>query len=115
MNERAKQVQFKFPSGFRIVSVLTLAAGTAILYVSLTTGIASADSPNPPNCMAVDMGTWAREGSAFFDFERGSGWGQFVAGNAQDPGLFGTDNLGQAMVNHLDGDYFGVPGVSCQP
>jgi len=64
--------------------------------------------------MAVDMGTWAREGSAFFDFASGAGWGGFVAQNAQDPlTLFGKENMGEAMVAHLAGEYSAVPGVTC--
>lgn len=79
-------------------------------------GTASAAAPNPPNCMAVDMSTWAREGSTFFGFTSGAGWGGFIAQNAQDPtSIFGQDTLGHAMVVHLAGGFYGAPGVTCQP
>ena len=109
----------KFKTATRLVAMvaaLTLVAGFAALTLSLSTGTASAAAPNPPNCMGKDMGLWAREGSGFFGFESGSGWGGFVAQNAQDPGsIFGADNLGQAMTAHLAGDFFGLPGITCQP
>ena len=108
----------KFKTATRLVAMvaaLTLVAGFAALTLSLSTGTASAEAPNPPNCMAKDMSLWAREGSGFFDFTSGAGWGGFVAQNAQDPGsIFGAENLGQAMTAHLAGDFFGVPGVTCQ-
>jgi len=82
-------------------------------------GTASAAAPNPPNCMAVDMSTWAREGSTAgvtgpYTFTSGAGWGRFVAQQAQLPSPFGQDNWGHAMTAHLAGDFYGVPGVTCQ-
>src|SRR3972149_2254812 len=98
-----------------MVAALTLVAGIATLTLSLSTGTASAAAPNPPNYMGKDMGLWAREGNSVFGFESGSGWGGFVAQNAQDPGsIFGADNLGQAMTAHLAGGFFGVPDVTWQ-
>jgi hypothetical protein len=83
-------------------------------------GTAAAAAPNPPNCMAVDMSTWARDGSTAgvtgpYTFTSGSGWGRFVASQAPLPSPFGQDNWGQAMVAHLAGLFYGAPGVTCQP
>ncbi len=105
---------------FAAVFALVLVAGIATLTLSLSTGTASAEPANPPNCMGTDMGTWAREGSIAgvtgpATFASGSGWGGFVAGLAQSSSPLGADNLGQAMVAHLAGDFYGVPGVTCQP
>ena len=108
----------KFKTATRLVAMvaaLTLVAGIATLTLSLSTGTASAAAPNPPNCMAKDMSLWAREGSGFFDFTSGAGWGGFVAQNAQAPSPFGQDNFGHAMTAHLAGDFFGLPGITCQP
>lgn len=90
----------------------------AVLFATLmsaSAGTASAAPPNPPNCMAVDMGTWAREGSTAFDFSSGAGWGRYLSTQAKSDSPFGADNLGAAMVAHLAGDFFGVPGVTCEP
>ena len=108
----------KFKTATRLVAMvaaLTLVAGFAALTLSLSTGTASAAAPNPPNCMGKDMGLWAREGNSVFGFESGSGWGGFVAQNAQAPSPFGQDNFGHAMTAHLAGDFFGLPGITCQP
>lgn len=83
-------------------------------------GTAAAAAPNPPNCMAVDMSTWARDGSTAgvtgdYTFTSGSGWGRFVASQAQLPSPFGQDNWGQAMVAHLAGAFSGGLGITCQP
>lgn len=83
----------------------------------MAAGTASAAAPNPPNCMGKDMGLWAREGSSIedgtglADFESGAGWGGHVAQNAR--GSAGA--WGQAMVAHLAGDFWGAPGILCQP
>jgi len=83
-------------------------------------GTAAAAAPNPPNCMAVDMSTWARDGSTAGvtgpdTFTSGSGWGRFVAYQAQLPSPFGQDNWGHGMTAHLAGLFYGVPGITCQP
>jgi hypothetical protein len=100
----------------KISIVVSLIALLSIMGV----GTALAAAPNPPNCMAVDMSTWAREGSIAgvtgdATFTSGSGWGRYVASQAQLPSPFGQDNWGQAMVAHLAGLFWGVPGVTCQP
>jgi len=79
-------------------------------------GTAAAAAPNPPNCMGKDMGLWAREGSTAgvtgpATFDSGSGWGGHVAQNARGS----ASDWGQAMVDHLAGDFSGVPGITCQP
>jgi hypothetical protein len=56
--------------------------------------------------MGKDMGAWARAD--------GSGWGRFVAEQAQSASPFGATNWGQAMVAHLAGDYYGEDGITCQ-
>ena len=104
----------------RLIIVAAVAV-LALAVAGLGFGTASAAPPNPPNCMAEDMSLWAREGSiagvtGVADFESGAGWGGFVAQNAQEPAsLFGQDNFGDAMTAHLRGDFFGLPGVTCQP
>lgn len=99
----------------RKVKVSVAMAALSLLSI-VGAGTASAAPPNQPNCMGKDMGLWAREGSTFFGFTSGAGWGAFIAQNAQDPtSIFGADTLGQAMVIHMAGGYFGVPGVTCQP
>ncbi len=99
----------------RISIVVSLIALLSIV----GTGTASAAAPNPPNCMAVDMSTWAREGSIAGEtgdstFTSGSGWGRFVASQAQLPSPFDQDNWGQAMVAHLAGLFAGGYGITCQ-
>lgn len=95
---------------------IAIAASLIALLSIVGAGTASAAAPNPPNCMAKDMSLWAREGSSFFGFTSGAGWGGFLALNAQAQGsLFGQETFGAAMVAHLAGDFYGFPGVTCQP
>lgn len=103
----------------RKLKVLSIGSLIAVFSI-VAAGAASAAPPNPPNCMGKDMGFWAREGSIAGEtgpatFESGSGWGHFVAQNAQSEDPFGQDNWGQAMTAHLAGDFYGVTGVTCQP
>ena len=74
---------------------------------------ASADPADPPNCMGKDMGRWAREGNPEFGFTSGSGWGHFAAQNAQAEDPFGQENMGQAMVAHLAGEFSALDSVTC--
>lgn len=106
------------PTRFLVVAA-TIFALIALLSI-VGAGTAAAAAPNPPNCMGKDMGFWAREGSIAgvtgdATFDSGSGWGRFVAQTAQSEDPFGEDNWGQAMVAHLAGLFWGVPGVTCQP
>jgi len=101
------------------VKRLLLAAVLVVTALSLSATAVLAAAPNPPNCMGKDMGFWAREGSIAGQtgddsFPSGSGWGRFVAGQAQLPSPFGEANWGQAMVAHLAGDFFGGFGITCQ-
>lgn len=99
--------KLKFSIAVSLIALLSIVA----------VGTAAAAPPIPPNCMGKDMGLWAREGSSiedgtgFADFESGAGWGGHVAQNAR--GSAGV--WGQSMVDHLAGDFYGVPGVICQP
>lgn len=98
----------------------SIAVSLVALLSVAAVGTVSAAAPNPPNCMGKDMGFWAREGSIAgvtgpATFESGVGWGRFVAQNAQSESPFGSENWGHAMTAHLAGDFYGVPGVSCQP
>ena len=98
---------------------ISIAASLIALLSIVTAGTASAAAPNPPNCMGKDMGLWAREGSIAgvtspYSFTSGSGWGRFVAQQAQLASPFGQDNWGHAMTAHLAGDFFGVLGVTCK-
>lgn len=106
------------PTRFLVVAA-TIFALIALLSI-VGAGTAAAAAPNPPNCMGKDMGFWAREGSIAGEtgaatFTSGSGWGRFVAYQAQLPSPFGQDNWGHAMTAHLAGLFYGVPGVTCQP
>jgi len=98
--------KLKFSIAVSLIAVLSIVAA----------GTASAAPPNPPNCMGKDMGLWAREGSiegvtGVADFESGAGWGGYVAENARGS----AGDWGQAMVDHLAGDFWGAPGIICQP
>lgn len=86
---------------------LLLAAVLVVTALSLSATAVLAAPANPPNCMGKDMGAWARAD--------GSGWGRFVAEQAQSASPFGATNWGQAMVAHLAGDYYDPPnGITCQ-
>lgn len=103
----------------RLLKISIVVSLVALLSI-VVAGTVSAAAPNPPNCMGKDMGFWAREGSIAgvtgpATFESGAGWGQFVAQNAPSESPFGEKNWGHAMTAHLAGDFFGVPGVTCQP
>jgi hypothetical protein len=94
---------------------ISIAVSLITLVSIAAAGPVAAAAPNPPSCMGVDMGTWAREGSTAgvtgpATFDSGSGWGGHVAQNAR----FSAGAWGQAMVDHLAGDFYGVPGITCQ-
>lgn len=99
---------------------ISIIASLVVVGSIIGAGSAAAAAPNPPNCMGKDMGYWAREGSiagvtGVTSFESGVGWGEFVAHNAQSEEPFGEQNWGHAMTAHLAGDFYGLPGVTCQP
>lgn len=81
--------------GYEMRGTLIVAVLVATL-TSASAGTASAAPANPPSCMGVDMGTWAREGSTHFGFSSGAGWGRYVSAEARADSPFGEVNFGAA-------------------